>query len=138
MANMEQHKRQTFLHNMVAADIFKFRNVERDARAIALANQLKEQVGRDDGAFYVYYAQRVVYTDALHFDWHPEAPHEFVSLETWWSMVQSGEPEVECYLFYISNISNPVSNEWQSAVDRAHAIWKPPEETNQESDNPNS
>lgn len=138
MANMEQHKRQTFLHGMVAADIFKFRNVERDSKAVALANQLREQAGRDDGAFYVFYAQRMIYTDALHFSWHPEAPLEFKNLEKWWNMVQSGESELECYLFYVGNISNPVSNEWQTAVEAAHTIWKPPQETNKESDDPNS
>ena len=137
MANIEQHKRQPFLHGMVVADIFKFRNVERDSRAIALANMLREQVGRDDGAFYVYYAQRIVYSDAMHFSWHPEAPQEFQNLETFWNMVESGEPEAECYMYYIQNISNSVSNAWQNAVEAAHTLWKPPEETAEETADPN-
>lgn len=139
MANQEMHKRETFLHNMVAADIFRFRNVERDSKAVAFANELRENIGRDDGAFYVFYAQRLIYTDALHFNWHEDAPPEFVNLEKWWNMVTSGASQEECYMFYIGNVSNPVSNQWQSAVERAHKLWKPPEERddNEEDADPN-
>lgn len=133
----EQHKRQSFLYGMVAADILRYRNVERDAKAISLSNQLRDQLGRDDGAFYVLYAQRLIYTDAMHFKWHKEAPSEFTNLEAWWDMVQRGQPEAECYLYYIKNIANPVTNQWQTALDEAHKIWKPPEETSAESDDPN-
>lgn len=124
----EQHKRVSFLHGMVAADIFRFRNVKRDVQVISLSNKLREETGRDDGGFFTYYAQRIVYTDAMYFNWHEDAPIEFVSLETWWEMLQSGQSDVDCYIYYIENISNPVSNQWQDALDDAHSIWKPVEE----------
>lgn len=125
---MQDFKRESFLYNMVAADFFPYRNLERDSRAMSLANKLREEIGRDDGAFYMFYANRITYTVSMTFDWHDESPPEFLALETFWNMVQKGEPDTDCYMYYISNVSNPVSNQWQDALEEAHTIWKPPVE----------
>lgn len=137
MSNLDQHKVTKFLHNMVTVHVLRYRNIERDAKVIALSERIKEQTGRADGAFMVLYAQRLVYTDKMEFDWHPETPIEYMNLEKWWHMVESGEDEIECYLFYISNISNEIANEWQNVLINAHEIWKPPKETAEESSDPN-
>lgn len=121
-------KRAAMLYKMVSLDIWGFRNVELDTEAIALAEKIKLTTGRDDGNFMNYYARCVKYTKNMWFSWHPDAPVEFTNLEEFWKMVLNGEDESECYLFYIKNISNPVSNEWQETVDEAHKIWKPTQE----------
>lgn len=128
MSANEQHKRITFLHDMVSADVFRYRNVDRDSQVLSMSEQLKEQTARNDGAFFYYYAQRWIYTDSMTFAWHKEAPLEFKNLERWWDMMQKGKDPVECYDFYIKNISNPVNNAWQNALEQAHTIWKPPSE----------
>ena len=121
-------KRASMLYNMVTLDIWGFRNVELDTEAIALAEKIKLVTGRDDGSFMTYYARTVKYTKAMWFRWLPETPEEYTNLEKFWNMVIQGEDEAECYLFYIKNISNPVSNDWQDTVENAHKIWKPVQE----------
>lgn len=121
-------KRASMLYNMVSLDIWGFRNVELDTEAMALVEKIKLTTGRDDGTFMMYYARCIKYTKGMWFNWHPEAPEEFTNLEKFWTMVLQGEDESECYLFYIKNISNPVSNEWQDTVENSHKIWKPVQE----------
>ncbi len=113
---------------MVRGEFISYRSVGRDADVIRLVSQLTEKTGRDDGMFTIFYAQRRIYTVNLTFDWHPDAPAYFRSLETYWEMTQAGEPEEECYLFFVNNCQNMVSQEWQQALESAQTYWTPPEE----------
>lgn len=129
VATSINYKQEKALDGMVTFEIFGFRNVKRDVEAQALAQRIAEETGRlEDGAFPLFYSQRLMYTDNVYFQWHPEAPPEFKNLETFWKMHSEGEPASEVYLWYINNISNFVSNQWSDALDRAHKIWKPPEQ----------
>lgn len=134
-----QTKRQAFLWNMVEADIVGYRNIELDAAMIALSEKVREKTGRDDGSFMVYYAMRVTYVANLTFVWEEGAPEEYTNLERWWDMVLRGDPVEECYLYYIRNLSNVVTNQFQDALERAHTIWKPAHEIMlEENSDPNS
>ena len=124
------YKQEKILDGMVTIEFFGFRNLKRDTDARATGERILEETGRSetDNPFALFYAQRLAYTENMYFNWHAEAPPEFKNLETFWQMHTSGEPASECYLWYIENISNVVSNQWSDAQDRAHRIWKPPEE----------
>ena len=135
------HVRKTFLYDMVSADIWRFRNMRRDSEVLAMSEHIKEQTGktsRADVNFFYFYALRTVYTDAMYFAWHPDAPAEFTALEEWWNMKESGVDVMQHYDFWINNISNPIANAWYDAVEEAHEIWKPPvEQTGDDETDPN-
>ena len=124
------YKQEKILDGMVTMEMFGFRNLKRDSDARALAERILQETGREetDSVFAPFYAQRLMYTENIYFNWHEEAPPEFRSLETFWQMHSSGEPASECYLWYIENVSNVITNQWSDAQDRAHKIWKPPVE----------
>lgn len=120
--------RKSFFYDMVAMDIFSFRNVKKDADSMSLAQKIKEDTLRDDNLFTIYYAQRVIYIEQMYFQWDEDVPSEIRALETWWQMVSSGQDPVQCYLFYIENIPNYLSNDFNDAVVSAHTIYKPARE----------
>lgn len=113
---------------MVTAEFISYRNVGKDSDVIKLVSQLQEKTGREDGVFMILYAQRRIYTVDLRFDWHPQVPPYYKSLEDWWKMVQDGESEEDCYMFYINNCHNVIGTEWHAALEEAQTMWTPPEE----------
>lgn len=115
-------------HQMVTGEFISYRNVGKDSDVIKLVSQLQEKTGREDGVFMILYSQRRVYTIDLKFSWHPQVPVYYKSLETWWNMVQDGESEEDCYLYYINNCHNVIGTEWSAALDEAQTMWTPPEE----------
>lgn len=119
---------------MVVADIIGYRTLKNDTEVNALATKIQETTGRLETGFMYFYAQRLIYTTALHFTWHSETPEEFLALEKWWDMVRSYTDEVVCYDYYIGNVTNAIANEWQDAVNDAQIIWKPPAERKIEED----
>jgi hypothetical protein len=131
-------KVKSIIYGMVTLHILGFRNLKKDADVAELAQKIQDTTGREETGFMYFYAQRLNYTDYIKFDWVDDTPDEFRSLETWWEMLQAGESEATCYDYYINNVSNFVSNEWQDAINDAHTIWKPPHErTSQETNDPN-
>ena len=123
-------KNKKILDGMVTLNIHGFRNFEGDNDTTSLALLLKEKTGRKEDSFMYLYAEKVVYTESINFNWLEEAPEEYRNLETFWGMILDGTNEVECYLYYVKNISNVVTNAWHDAVEKAHEIWKPPQEKN--------
>lgn len=113
---------------MVTGEFIAYRNVGRDANVVKLVSKIQEETGREDGMFTIFYATRRVYTADLYFNWHPQTPYYYRALEDYWRMVQDGESDAECYMFYIDNIHNEVGKEWNAALEAAQYIWKPPEE----------
>lgn len=131
--NIIESKIEKFLfrdqkHQMVVGRFISYRNIGKDADVIKLVSQLQEKTGRDDGLSMLLYAQRRIYTLELSFNWHPQTPPFYRSLEDWWTMVDDGESEEDCYLFYINNCHNIINDEWQNALNEALTIWTPPEE----------
>ncbi len=123
-----ENKRRTFFYDMVTVDIFGWRQVEFDLQSINMSTKIRQVTERDDGIFTLNYAQRAVYTRAMYFNFTADVPEEYKNLETWWKKISNGEDDVECYLYYIRNIPNPLTNTYQDAIEDAHKIWKPVEE----------
>lgn len=119
------NNRVSFFYDMIAADVFRFRNIERDSAMISLANRIQEETGREDGGLFLSYAERIVYVDEMYFLFTDDVPEEYRNIETWWKMVQAGNDPSECYVWYLTNIPNAITNLFADAVDSAHTIWKP-------------
>lgn len=141
-------KTETFLWEMVTADFFGFRNIDKDTKQIALADQIKSALVSENQSTTLEeiiddlvsgYALRLVYTLDLRFNWDKKAPEQYRALETWWKMVKRGDDIAKCYQYYTESITNVVSNEYQRAITRAHTIWTPEEENNtaESENNPN-
>lgn len=113
---------------MIHGYFINFRSVGNDAKVVGLSSKLQQETGRDDGMLMLYYCTRMVYTEHLEFDWHPDAPSYYTSLEEFWEMRNQGASDAELYLFYIENIHNVIGNEWNEALESATRIWKPPAE----------
>lgn len=123
-------KSKKILSDMVTVQIHGFRNFLKDNETTALTLMLKEKTGRKEDSFMYLYAEKVIYTNDIIFNWLEGAPEEYTNFEKFWNMIHDGADGVECYLYYIENISNVVTNEWHDAVDRGHEIWKPNQEKN--------
>lgn len=120
-------KSRTFLYGMVTAEFFPFRNVDLDAKVVALTELLREKTGTQEFRFTQSYADRLIYTQKMAFSWdkHDDVPQEITDVEIWWNMVINDEPEEECYMFYRKHIDWQFTNEYQKSLDSAHTIWKP-------------
>jgi hypothetical protein len=118
-------KTELMAYDMVTAEIFGWRNYKRDSDVLALETRIKEETGRLEDDLAYTFAYCVSYTENLNFNWTDEAPPEATNLEVFWGMVADGVSMSECYLFYIENVANWVTNSWQQALFNAHKIWKP-------------
>ncbi|RMG84829.1 MAG: hypothetical protein D6712_10595 [Chloroflexi bacterium] len=119
---------KTGLGGILTFHILPYRTVKGDADAMGMAEQIKKITGRDDGWFPLHYSQRLAYTEDIEFEWADNIPDYFKLFETWWDMVKEGVSPAECYMFYIDNVPNQITYEWQEALNDAHKIWKPPSE----------
>lgn len=119
---------KSFLHNMVIATIFEFRNGERDWEIVRLMGEISSKLGRPEDNIMFAYGRRLAYTDDFKFNWHPDAPAHYRALEIFWQMIQRGEDSAECFLYYQRNVSNPVTIAWDDQIQQAQEIWTPPHE----------
>ncbi len=107
------------------------------------AVRLRELLGRADDVFTEGYSEILVYTVALQFHFSADTPDSVRALETWWQMVQRGDPAVECYLYMTNHVHGRVIRELRSAINSATRLWTTAEEksflelTEQEQADPN-
>src|SRR5512138_207610 len=133
-----------FLWDMVTGEFYDHRTYARDLEIAALSKRLKEATG-EDGPFVEIYAEMMIYTVNLEFQWQDGAPEHLRALEAFWKMVRQGKEEVECWRYYSKHVSNLVLLgetrreaarvkaegkrrefvDWQTALARALEIWIP-------------
>lgn len=125
------------LSSMVEADIVSFRNLLFESRVQELVDTIEAAVKGTPyhlGGIIVKYAEFVTYCEGLTFKWKGTPPPDYTNLEVWWSMVAKGQKADECYIYYVNNISNPVTMAWYEVMNNVHKIYVPPRERDNTSD----
>lgn len=139
-------KEESFFYGQITAAFFPYETFALDAEALALSEKLKEKLARIKKPYEGSYAlcELSVYTKVMVFNWSSDVPQEYRNFETWWKMVQDGEPFEKAFVFYADNVHNQMVQMWWKAKLKAHEIWKPSDEKSpnqqneQEKADPNS
>lgn len=120
--------KKPMLYGMVTVEFMDYRNYERDLKADQMAAHLRMKLtNRADDLLIERYCELLVYTESFDFDWQGDVPVPYRAIEDWWLMVQAGKSDTDCYLFYCSNVANPVTADYVNAMSDAHRIWRPVE-----------
>lgn len=124
-----KNKKSQFYYGMITVEYFPFRNAAKDIGAFSLAQQLEEDTGRQEARNMMSYANRVEYTESMKFDWVKDMPEdiqaEVSGIQEWWDLIEAGANPAEAYLFYLNNVPNYLTNDYNESFLNAHRIWKP-------------
>ena len=106
--------------NRIRLAIHTFPTIDRVENIIALKDTLKD-LSPYEGLITAY-ALRVIYTDAIEFNWQGDEPQYIKDIEVWWGMVTGGN-HVEAFRFFKERIPMPIGDTWDDLIERCQKIW---------------
>ena len=132
-----------FFHGMISGEFAAYRTYDSDMESVALVKTLVDSLDDNEGdsypRFIEFYAECVVYTQAMTFDWYEDTPPEIRKFEIFWNMVKEGETPVACFAYYTSHVPTSLIMAttpkhkvgiagWSEAKKEALNRWEPPPE----------
>lgn len=115
------------LHGMIEMTVIKSRYLGLDKESSEISEMLANLSGYKLGVANDRYADIVTFVKNMKFNWklHKDVPDEYKTVEEWWGMVESNKPEVDCFIYFIDNVPNPVTIELITGIVEAQKVWTP-------------